>query len=66
MTRAVSVQANRGWLTADFMRAHELVAGGMVNVKPLVTHTFSLQDWEQAFDIFTSRESQAVQVVLAP
>ncbi|MDE0431477.1 MAG: alcohol dehydrogenase catalytic domain-containing protein [Caldilineaceae bacterium] len=66
VTRAVSVQANRGWLTPDFMRAHELVAGGMVDVKPLVTHTLSLQDWEQAFDIFTNQESQAVQVVLAP
>lgn len=66
VARAVSVQANRGWLTPDFLRAHELVAGGMVDVKPLVTHTFALQDWEQAFDIFTNPESQAVQVVLAP
>ncbi len=66
VTRAVSVQANRGWLTPDFERAHALVANGMVDVKSLVTHTFPLQDWEQAFDLFTSGESQAVQVVLAP
>ncbi len=66
VARAVSLQANRGWLTADFTQACELVSGGMVDVKPLVTHTFPLQDWERAFDTFTSRESQAIQVVLAP
>jgi threonine dehydrogenase-like Zn-dependent dehydrogenase len=66
VARAVSLQANRGWLTVDFTQAHELISSGLVDVKPLITHTFSLQEWERAFDTFTSREGQAVQVVIAP
>ena len=66
VNKSVTLQANRGWMTKDFVKALDLVAGGMVNVDPLITHRFPLESWEAAFDVFTDPVSDAVQVVLEP
>ena len=66
VARSVSLQANRGWTTADFTWAVELLSSGSVDVKSVISHTFSLDAWETAFDTFTEDESQALQVLIAP
>jgi len=42
-------------------KALEFCAGGRIKVKPIITHTFALKDWQKAFDIFES--SEAIKVV---
>ena len=66
VAKSVALQANRGWMTRDFVKALDLVARGMVEVAPLITHRLPLESWETGFDIFTDSEGDAVQVVLEP
>lgn len=54
-----------GWSSAGFQQALELIAGGLVNVKPLITHTFPLEEWETAFDMVTKRKSECIKVQFA-
>ncbi len=42
-------------------KALELCAAGKIRVKPIITHTFPLADWEEAFDLF--RTGQAIKVI---
>ena len=35
---------------------------GLVNVKPLITHTFPLTEWEAGFAMVTERKSEALKV----
>ena len=63
--RAVSLQANCGWLTPDFHRALNLLEREEINVKSIITHTFPLEDWEKGFNVFSSGENQSIQVMLS-
>lgn len=54
-----------GWSSAGFQQALELIAGGLVKVKPLITHTFPLEEWETAFDMVTKRKSECIKVQFA-
>lgn len=65
LSRAISLFGINGWNTADFMQALELLRYGLVDVKPLITHTFALSDWEEAFDLVTRRKSEALKVEFA-
>jgi len=42
-------------------KALELCAQGRIQVAPLITHTFPLTEWEQAFDLF--EQGAAIKVV---
>lgn len=66
VNKSVTLRANRGWMTKDFVKALDLVASGIVNVDPLITYRFPLESWEAAFDIFADPVGDAVQVVLEP
>ena len=41
-----------------------MVASGRINLKRLVSHRFTLEDTEKAFETAASRESNAVKVVI--
>jgi L-iditol 2-dehydrogenase len=47
-------------------RGLELIAQGVVDVKPLITHVFPLQDFEAAWTTFVERRDGAVRVMLHP
>jgi len=47
-------------------RAIPLMADGRMNLKPLITHTFPLQEISEAFDTFTSRKGGAIKVIVKP
>jgi threonine dehydrogenase-like Zn-dependent dehydrogenase len=66
LAQAASLAGISGWVTADFVQALELLHRGLVKVEPLITHTFSLGEWETAFDLITTRKSEAIKVQLAP
>ena len=64
--RALTLKGNRGFTTPDYTRAHQLLTEGVVEVKPLLSRTFPLRDWESAFDHFTDPNRQTVQVLVKP
>ena len=66
VSRAVMLRANRGWLTTDYVRALELVSAGMIDAASLITHRFSLDEWEEAFETFVTRRDHAIQVAIKP
>jgi L-iditol 2-dehydrogenase len=47
-------------------RAIPLMADGRMNLKPLITHRFSLDDINEAFDTFTGRIGGAIKVIVKP
>jgi threonine dehydrogenase-like Zn-dependent dehydrogenase len=65
LSRAASIIGVNGWLTTDFGNAVDLMARGMVNVNPLITHTFTLSDWQAAFAMVTEHKSEALKVEFA-
>ena len=64
--KSITLVPNRGWSTPDFQLALELASNGMVDLKSLVTHTYTLDDWQEAFDLFGNVSSDALQVSIAP
>jgi len=65
LSRAASLIGINGWLTADFAHALDLLDRGLVNVKPLITHTFPIVEWQAAFTLITEHKSQALKVEFA-
>jgi L-iditol 2-dehydrogenase len=65
LDRSASLIGINGWITADFAQALDLISRGLVDVKPLITHTFSIDDWEDAFRMVTERKSEALKVEFA-
>ena len=51
-------------LLCSYPTALQLVASGAVNVKPLVTHRFALEDAVKAFETAHSREGNSVKVMI--
>jgi len=47
-------------------RGLELIARGDVHVKPLITHAFGLDDFEEAWATFVERRDGAIRVMLHP
>jgi L-iditol 2-dehydrogenase len=50
----------------NLARAIPLMADGRMNLKPLITHTFSLDEINTAFDTFTGRVGGAIKVIVKP
>lgn len=47
-------------------RGLDLMARGLVDVQPLITHHFALPDFDQAWDTFVERRDGAMRVMLHP
>jgi L-iditol 2-dehydrogenase len=47
-------------------RAIPLMADGRIDLKPLITHTFPLDEINTAFDTFTGRVGGAIKVIIKP
>jgi L-iditol 2-dehydrogenase len=47
-------------------RGLELIARGAVDVKPLVTHCFPLEQFPEAWATFVERRDGAIRVILQP
>jgi L-iditol 2-dehydrogenase len=54
------------YTTNNFAEALRLIETGRMNLKPLITHTFPLQDFEKAFDLLSTRKEPVVKVMLRP
>jgi threonine dehydrogenase-like Zn-dependent dehydrogenase len=47
-------------------RANGLMQAGLVDITPLITHHLPLSDFSRAWQIFTSREEDAIRVLMHP
>ena len=56
-------KAEGGWAME---RAIPLVADGRLDLKPLITHRFSLDDVNEALDTYVGRKEGAIKVILKP
>ena len=54
------------YTTRSFEQALRLVESGRLDVRPLVTHTFPLRDFQKAFDLLRNRSEAVVKVILKP
>jgi threonine dehydrogenase-like Zn-dependent dehydrogenase len=54
------------YTSAMFARTIGLMQAGLLDVNPLVTHTFPLRDFAHAFDLLRSRREPVVKVILKP
>lgn len=64
-TRFVSLVANLGYIcdvSHQYPKAIRLVAGGLINLKPLVTHRFKLEEAVQAFHVAADPSQGAIKV----
>ena len=55
---------NENSLACSYAYALALVASGKINVKPLITHNFQIEETVKAFDISKSPDSGAVKVMI--
>ena len=62
--RTVTTSANA--YCRDEREARQLISSGAVDLRPMITHRFSLQDFQQAFDLLLRVPRQADRVVLEP
>ena len=60
--RGVNRRVNRRRFLAGAAMA--LHAGGSLNLRPLVTHVFSMEDADKAYKLLHQNPGEAVQVVL--
>jgi len=60
------IQVNGSFATVPsaWRKALRLMANGQVQTTPLVTHTFPIVDWQEAFSLFEERK--AVKIALTP
>ena len=61
-----SMVYNRRGPRSDFDTALEILAARGSDLRPLVTHTFSLAEAQRAFETAADKASGAIKVMLAP
>jgi threonine dehydrogenase-like Zn-dependent dehydrogenase len=54
------------YTTASFEQALRIIESGKLDVRPLVTHTLPLQEFERAFDLLINRPEPVVKIMLTP
>jgi threonine dehydrogenase-like Zn-dependent dehydrogenase len=54
------------YTTDSFEQALRIIESGKLDVRPLVTHTLPLQEFERAFDLLSNRPEPVVKVMLKP
>jgi len=54
------------YTTGSFEQALRIIQSGRLDVRPLVTHTLRLEEFEKAFDLLSNRPEPVVKVILRP
>ncbi len=62
--KELSLVGSRGMTPNDFRSAIDVVEGGGLDLKPLITHRFSLQQTKEAFDLVDAEPGKALRVVV--
>lgn len=64
--RNVHIFTVRGESRANCARAAKLLGLGYLKLRPLITHTFPLEQIEEAFHTFKNRDTHAMKVLIKP
>lgn len=54
------------WRRLDYYNAMRYVIEGKIDIKPLMTQKFTLDEWEKGFDMVTNHKSECLKVVITP
>ena len=63
--KGITLYGSWAWSIDEFLQALELIGSGKVDRKPLITHTFPLEQASEAFETQLKAE-EAVKVILTP
>jgi 2-desacetyl-2-hydroxyethyl bacteriochlorophyllide A dehydrogenase len=63
--KGVRIFGSWAWSQEELVQASKLIGSGEIDRKPLISHTFSLEDASEAYET-QLREEEAVKVVLTP
>jgi len=58
------IKGLQGFAWADYLLALELYSQGKIKIKPLITHTFKLTDFNQA--CLLAEQKKAIKIVFLP
>jgi len=62
----ITIRGDYCYTTAEFKTALNFVANGTVQVRPLITHVFSLEEMARAVDILAEGKEKHVKIILRP
>jgi (R,R)-butanediol dehydrogenase/meso-butanediol dehydrogenase/diacetyl reductase len=63
--KGIQIMGSWAWTPEEFKQAAELISSGKIDRKPLISHTFSLEDASEAYET-QLRAEEAVKVILKP
>ncbi|MEM3406336.1 MAG: galactitol-1-phosphate 5-dehydrogenase [Nitrososphaerota archaeon] len=66
VTKEKQIIGSYGYTSLDFKTALNLIAEGKVNVKPLITHVFSLNEISKGFEVLSKNREEVIKVVIKP
>ena len=66
VSREISIIGCTGFSPLEVERAIELMASGKIDVKPLITHTFPLEQAQVAFEFLDRNGHNAIKAILLP
>lgn len=61
----ISYISARGYTPVQFDTTIKLISSGKLNVKPLITHRFLIEDYKEAFETSASRKDGAIKVTFS-
>jgi L-iditol 2-dehydrogenase len=62
--KEIGLLGDYGYTKDDFMRGLGMIAAGKANVKQLITHTFPLEEIAKGFETLSTKEGNAIKVLL--
>ncbi len=65
MRKGINIVGSWAWTMDEFVEAYELIRSGKVDRRPLVSHTFSLEEASKAYETQLHAE-EAIKVVFTP
>jgi len=66
VVREIQIKGSYAYVPTDIDLALDLIAAGKVDVKPLITHVFSLDDIRKGFEVLEGKKEEVIKVVIRP
>ncbi|MEM3130049.1 MAG: galactitol-1-phosphate 5-dehydrogenase [Nitrososphaerota archaeon] len=66
VTKEKKIIGSYGYTPLDFKTALNLIAEEKVNVKPLITHVFSLNEISKGFEVLSKNREEVIKVIIKP
>ena len=64
MFREIEIMGSLGCRPVDYPKIIEMVRTGKIQLKPVVTHKFKLEEIDQAFDLM--RKGESLRSIICP